>query len=100
MAKQVQWSAVGPGKGYDILSPAYVASKSNDLVFTSGCVGTDPVTGNLPEDLEQQIINALENLKNVLHASGSSLERVLKVLLFVSDASYASTCLLYTSRCV
>ncbi|SCW03857.1 LAFE_0H00562g1_1 [Lachancea fermentati] len=91
MAKQVQWSEVGPGKGYAILSPAYVASKSNDLVFTSGCVGTDPVTGDLPEDLEKQITNALENLKNVLRASNSSMDKVLKILLFVADPSYANT---------
>lgn len=88
MARQVTWKEVGPGKGYPILAPAYVTSNS-DLVFTSGCVGTDPVTGELPTDLEQQVRNALENLKNVLRASGSSLEQVIKVLLFVSDGSYA-----------
>ncbi|SCU82606.1 LAMI_0C00100g1_1 [Lachancea mirantina] len=89
MPKQVKWTEVGPGKGYAILSPAYVACSSKDIVFTSGCVGTDPKTGELPENLESQITNALENLKNVLSASGSSMDNVLKVLLFVGDGSYS-----------
>ncbi|CUS21861.1 LAQU0S04e02476g1_1 [Lachancea quebecensis] len=90
MAKKVTWQEVGPGKGFGILSPAFVTSGSN-LVFTSGCVGSDPVTEELPEDLEQQTRNALQNLRNVLEASGSHPDRVMKVLLFVADGSYSQT---------
>ncbi|SCU79980.1 LADA_0B04368g1_1 [Lachancea dasiensis] len=89
MAKKVNWKDVAPAKGSAILSPAFVASDSENMVFTSGCVGTDPVTQELPDSLEQQTRNALENLNNVLKASGSSLGQVVKVLLFVADKSYA-----------
>ncbi|SCW02344.1 LAFE_0F04368g1_1 [Lachancea fermentati] len=90
MAKKINWNEVGPVGGTPLLSPAFVTSRAGELVFTSGCVGSDPKTDKMPEDLEQQVRNALENLQNVLKASGSSLEHVIKVLLFVADPSYAA----------
>ncbi|KAH3684500.1 hypothetical protein WICPIJ_004533 [Wickerhamomyces pijperi] len=81
MAQKVTWEEIGQ-KGFNNISPAY---KSNGHIFTAGNVGLDPVTNELPEDVEQQTINALENLKNLLEKSGSSLDRVMKVLLFISD---------------
>ncbi|SCV02917.1 LAMI_0H04016g1_1 [Lachancea mirantina] len=89
MVKKIEWSDIGANAGSPILSPAVVTSKSDNLVFTSGCVGTDPTTDALPEDLEQQTRNAILNLRNVLAASGSSLDHVVKVLLFVSDSAHA-----------
>lgn len=89
MVTQVKWNEVGPGSGHALLSPAYITCNTKRLVFTSGCVGTDPDTGELAEDLEEQIRNALENLKRVLRASNSSLDQVVKVLLFVADSSYS-----------
>ena len=65
----------------DILSPAY---KSNGHVFTSGCVG-NRADGTYGETVEEQTELAITNLKAVLKASGSSLDRVLKVLLFVRN---------------
>lgn len=66
------------------------AFRSNGLVFTSGNTGVDYKTGKLPESLEQQTINSIENLKTTLEASNSSLDQVLKVLLFISDGSYSN----------
>lgn len=89
MARKITWADVGVKDGFPLISPAFVAN-ANDLVFTSGCVGTDPVTNELPEDLEKQARNAMVNLETVLKASGvSSTSQVLKILLFVSDGSYA-----------
>lgn len=89
MATQVKWSEVGPGEGHTLLSPAYITCNTKRLVFTSGCVGTDPQTGEMAESLEQQVHNALKNLKKVLKASNSSLDQVVKILLFVADGSYS-----------
>lgn len=72
----------GPG----LLSPAY---KLNGHVFTSGCLGTDS-TGFLPENVELQTENAIKNLEAILKFSGSDLNRVLKVLLFISDRDDAA----------
>lgn len=89
MARQIQWQEVGAA-GHPLLSPGYVTAKDSQLLFTSGCVGTHPESGELPEDIESQTRNALENLKNVLKAGGSSIDKVLKVLIFVGDGTYAA----------
>lgn len=86
MAEKISWEQVKL-QGNNLLAPAY--KTNGGQVFTSGSVGSDPSTGKIPESLEQQTIFAIENLKKVLEASGSSLDKVIKVLLFVSDGSYA-----------
>lgn len=80
MFQQLSWEDIDR-KGNSLLSPAY---KSNGHVFTSGCLGTDS-SGSLPEDVTEQTENAILNLKHVLEVSGSSLDKVLKVLLFIGD---------------
>lgn len=69
-----------------ILSPAY---KSNGHVFTSGSVGSD-ANGVIPDSVELQTEIAIKNLEKVLVASGSSLDKVMKVLLFIADGSDAA----------
>lgn len=80
MFQKVSWEDIN-SKGNPLLSPAY---KSNGHVFTSGCLGTN-CCGNLPEDVTEQTENAILNLEKVLKQSGSSLDKVIKVLLFISD---------------
>lgn len=74
-----KWSAVGP------YSPAVCAGP---FVFVSGQIGLDAATGQLVEGgVEQETRQALENLKAVLEAAGSSLERVVKTTVFLRDMS-------------
>jgi 2-iminobutanoate/2-iminopropanoate deaminase len=54
-------------------------------VFTAGQLGIAPATGELVEGVEAQARQALENLKAVLEAAGSSLGRVVKVTVFLQD---------------
>lgn len=57
----------------------------NDMVFTSGQLGLIPETGKLPEGFEAQTEQALINLRNVLKASGTDMEHVVKTTVFVQD---------------
>ena len=57
----------------------------NDMVFTSGQLGLIPETGKLPEGVEAQTEQALINLRNVLKASGTDMEHVVKTTVFVQD---------------
>lgn len=79
--KQVTWQDVGASSSNPLLSPAY---KFNGCVFTSGSVGSDS-DGSFPEDVSKQTELAILSLKSVLEKSGSSLEKTLKVLLFIAD---------------
>jgi 2-iminobutanoate/2-iminopropanoate deaminase len=55
------------------------------IIFCSGQVGLDPVTGILVDgDIKDQARQALSNLSAVLQAAGSSLERVVKTTIFLA----------------
>lgn len=55
-------------------------------VYVSGCLGLDKTTGKLIEGgVAAQTELALENLKNVLIAAGSDLEKVVKATIFVQN---------------
>lgn len=56
------------------------------LVFTSGQIPLDTKTSQLVEgDIKIQTRQALENLKAVLEAGGSSLKKVIKCTVFLAD---------------
>ena len=58
----------------------------DSLVFTSGQLGIDPATGSFAgEDTESQAVQMFENLKAVLEAGGSGLDKVVKVTVFLED---------------
>jgi 2-iminobutanoate/2-iminopropanoate deaminase len=60
----------------------------NGLVFVSGQIPIDPVTGTkLTGEIEAQTHQVLKNLESILQASGSDLSHLLKVNLYVSDMS-------------
>jgi 2-iminobutanoate/2-iminopropanoate deaminase len=68
------------------VGPYSQAIRAGDLVFTAGQLGLDPPTGRLVEGgVDAQARQALTNLKAVLEAAGSSLERVVKVTVFLQD---------------
>lgn len=68
------------------IGPYEQAIRANGWVFTAGQIPIDPKTGNLVEGgIASQTRQVLENLKGVLAASGSSLERVAKATVFLKD---------------
>lgn len=70
-------AAIGP------YSQAVVAAP---FIFVSGQLGLDPASGDLVgDDLESQARQALENLRQILIAAGSSLERTTAVEVFLTD---------------
>ena len=71
------------------IGPYAQAISSGGLVYTSGQIGIDPATGALvPGGIEAQTRRVLENLKAVLAASGSSLEKVLRVTVYLTDLAH------------
>ena len=56
------------------------------LVYVSGMLAVDPKTGEKKlGSIEEQTIQALENLDGVLEAAGTSRDKVLKCTCYVSD---------------
>ena len=68
------------------IGPYSQAIVHGDTVYCSGQIPLDPATGQLVEGgIAEQTARVLENLKAVLDAAGSSLDRVLKTTVFLQD---------------
>ena len=68
------------------IGPYSQAVKVGNLLFTSGMIPIDPATNTLVEGgIEVQAERALENVKALLEASGTSLDKVVKTVVFIKD---------------
>ena len=77
---------VSTDKAPKAIGPYEQAIKVGEFVYISGQIPLDPKTGNLVEgDIKAQTRRVMENLKNILVASGSSLERVVKATVFLKS---------------
>ena len=55
------------------------------LVFVSGQIPVNPADGSVPEGIALQAEQSCRNVKAVLEAAGSSLEKVVKTTCFLAD---------------
>ncbi len=60
----------------------------NGMLYISGQVPTDPQTGEVPENIEDQTHLVFSKLRLLLDESGSSFNKVLQVRIYLSDISY------------
>jgi len=67
------------------IGPYSQGIKAGNLVFTSGQLPINPVTGVMTETIEEQTKQSLENVKAVIEAEGLSLSNVIKTTVFLSD---------------
>jgi 2-iminobutanoate/2-iminopropanoate deaminase len=57
------------------------------FIFCSGQIGINPKTGDLEKDIQSQTKQAIMNLKAILEAGGSSLEKVIKTTVYLKNIS-------------
>lgn len=70
------------------IGPYSQAVESGNLVFTSGQIPLDPKSGSIVSGgIKEQTKQACENLKAVLEAAGSSLEKAVKTTCFLKSIS-------------
>ncbi len=68
------------------IGPYSQAIEANGMIFASGQIPIDPSTGELSTgDIEEQTRIVLSNLKAVLEAAGSSLDKAVKCTVFLQD---------------
>jgi 2-iminobutanoate/2-iminopropanoate deaminase len=68
------------------IGPYSQAVSFGDFVFCSGQVALDPTTGELVGDgVGEQARRCMENLRAVLAAAGTSLDRIVKTTIFLTD---------------
>lgn len=71
-------------KAPDAIGPYSQAVKVNGMLFTSGQIAINPATGQVEaETIEDQTKQVCENLKNLVEAAGTSLDKVIKTTCFL-----------------
>jgi 2-iminobutanoate/2-iminopropanoate deaminase len=77
---------VATDKAPKAIGPYEQAIKVGEFVYTAGQIPIDSNTGNfVPGGIAEQTRQVLENLKAVLEAAGSSLDRVVKATVFLKN---------------
>ncbi|MCQ2394453.1 MAG: RidA family protein [Kiritimatiellae bacterium] len=77
---------VSTEKAPKALGPYSQAIKAGGFVWCSGQIPIDPaVNAVTATTIEDQTRQSITNLKNVLEAAGSGLDKVVKTTVFISD---------------
>ena len=69
------------------IGPYSQAIKCGSLLFCSGQIPVNPATGEVPEGIQAQTEQSLANVKAILAAAGTSIDRVVKTTVFLADMS-------------
>ena len=77
--------AISTGGAPAAIGPYSQGIRSGDMLFCSGQLGLDPVSGELVEGVEAQAERSLRNLASVLDAAGLSFDDVVKTTIFLAD---------------
>ncbi len=68
------------------IGPYSQGVRTGNLVFTAGQIALDPATQQVVEGgITEQTARVFENLKNILEAGGSGLDRVVKATVYLKD---------------
>lgn len=77
---------ISTDKGPKAIGPYSQAVKANGFIFTAGQVAFDPATAKIVEgDVARQTARVIENLKAIVEAAGSSLDRAVKATVYLKD---------------
>jgi 2-iminobutanoate/2-iminopropanoate deaminase len=74
-------SAPAPFQG----APYSQAIKANGFAFVSGQTGLDPQTMELRDGIDAQTEQVFANLRAILEAAGSGLDRIVKTTVYLAD---------------
>ena len=72
-------------KGPKAIGPYCTACEAGDTVYCSGMLGVNPETGDLPEGIEKQARQSLDNLQLVVKEMGLDLSQVVKTTVFLTN---------------
>ena len=79
-------NVISTDKAPAAIGPYSQAIEVNGMIYTSGMIPIDPSTGELVTgSVEAQAEQAISNVEALLAASGSSIEKVVKTVVFISN---------------
>lgn len=77
--------AIKTNKAPEALGPYSQAIEVDGYIFTSGQIPADPATGDLKADIKEATKQSMENIKAILEEAGSSLDKVLKTTIYLTN---------------
>jgi len=82
MSKQLVFTNEAPAA----IGPYSQAIRTGNLLFTAGQIVLDPATGQMVHGgIKEQTTRVLENLKAILEAAGSGLEKTIKATVYLKN---------------
>jgi 2-iminobutanoate/2-iminopropanoate deaminase len=86
LGREAVKEVISTDRGPKAIGPYSQAIRANGFLFISGQIALDPSTQQLAAaDIKGQTERVLENLKGILEAAGSSLDRVVRTTVFLID---------------
>jgi len=77
---------ISTDKAPKAIGPYSQAVRAGGFLFTAGQIALDPASGQLVEgDVARQTTRVMENLKAIVEAAGSSLDRAVKATVYLKD---------------
>lgn len=76
---------ISTDKAPSAIGPYSQAIEVNNMVYTSGVIPVVPSTGELPEGVEAQANQAFKNIINLVEASGTKAENIVKTTVFIKN---------------
>ena len=67
------------------IGPYSQGMRAGNLVITSGQIPVDPKTGLIPEGIEAQTKQAMENVLAVLAEAGATADNIIKTTVFLKN---------------
>jgi len=88
MASRQNFNTAKVPRTTEVFPQAVIA---NNFIFISGTPGFDPATGKLSDDFEEQAMQAFKNMKTILTEAGSSIDKIVKITVFMVSGNDFST---------
>ena len=79
--RQVITTKAAPGA----IGPYVQGTRIGNILYTSGQLPLDPVSGDVAEGIEAQTLRSLQNVQAIVEAAGGEVRNIFKTTVFVSD---------------
>ena len=79
--RQVITTKAAPGA----IGPYVQGTRIGNILYTSGQIPLDPVSGDNAEGIEAQTLRSLQNVQAIVEAAGGQVRNIFKTTVFVSD---------------
>ena len=75
-------------EGSEHENPIPTAVKIGNMVYTSAIIGSDPKTGIVPEDVDQEIANLFFYIEEIMKAAGGTTDNIAHLSVYMTDRKY------------